>query len=113
MNYKKPPKVFHAKDEIKTKQSVIFPLELFSAINNICTYNEQKVLLTMLGCKGDGSFSPSTQYMLNITGIPQPNHYFDVRKKLINKGYLEEENGSIRVAIDCIMQDANNMKGGS
>jgi hypothetical protein len=96
MKYKIAPQVFHDKED-KPKNFVLYPTELFVAINNLCTGNETKVLLTLLGCKGDGSFSPSTQYMLNTTGIPKANHFSSVRRTLTDKGYLEEHEGNIYV----------------
>lgn len=96
MKYKIAPQVFHDKEE-KPKTFVIYPTELFIAVNNLCSGNEAKVLLTLLGCKGDGSFTPSTQYMLNVTGIPKANHFSSVRKTLTDKGYLQEQDGDIYI----------------
>ena len=76
---KTPPQIFHSKEDPKSN-FLLFPTELFAAVNNQCNGNEAKVLLTLLGCKGDGSFSPSTSYMLKTTGIKRPNHYFEIRK---------------------------------
>lgn len=101
MRYRSAPQIFHDKEE--TKNYVAYPTELFAKINNIFTYNEQKVLLTLLGCKGDGSFSPSTKYMLQMTGITKPNHYFTVRKQLTDSGYLEEKDGDIYIDIEKIL----------
>ena len=97
------PKVFHNKKEA-SDNFVMYPIDLFAKINNTFTYNEQKILLALLGCKGDGTFSPSAQYILNITGIKNKNHYFAARKKLIENGYLEMQEGNIYVNIDKIMQ---------
>ena len=98
-----PPQIFHDKPE-KTKNFVSYPAALFSKINQIFTYNEQKVLLVLLGCKGDGSFAPSTQYMLSMTGISKPNHYFAVRKQLIDAGYIEEKDGDLYISVEKILQ---------
>ena len=102
MTQKAPPQIFHDKEE-KPKSFVAYPTDLFSKINSIFTYNEQKVLLTLLGCKGDGSFSPSTQYMLKMTGISKPNHYFAVRKQLIDLGYIEEQDGDLYIDVEKIL----------
>ena len=104
MRYKPAPQVFHDKDD-KPKSFVMYPTELFTAINNLCSGNEAKVLLTLLGCKGDGSFSPSTQYMLNTTGIPKANHFHSVRKSLTEKGYLEEQGGDIYINTTKILEE--------
>ena len=102
----KAPQVFHTKEE-KPKNFVMYPIDLFSAINNLFNGNESKILLTLLGCKGDGSFSPSTQYMLKMTGITKPNNYFKIRKKLEDKGYIQvDETGNIYVDVDQILADA-------
>ena len=101
---KTTPQVFHDKDEPKNN-FVLYPNNLFAAINKKFTGNEAKILLTLLGCKGDGSFSPSTAYMLNMTGIKHPNHYFATRKKLEEKGYIElDEQGNIYIDINKIIE---------
>ena len=102
----KAPQVFHVKEE-KPKNFVMYPTDLFAAINNLFNGNESKILLTLLGCKGDGSFSPSTQYMLKMTGISKPNNYFKIRKQLEDKGYIQvDETGNIYVDVDQILSDA-------
>ena len=91
------PQIFHDKED-KPKSYLIYPSELFSAINNQLSGNEAKVLLTLLGCKGDGSFSPSTAYMQKMTGITKPNNYYKTRKQLEDKGYIQvDENGNIYI----------------
>ena len=91
------PQVFHDKED-KPKSFMVYPSNLFSAINNQLSGNEAKVLLTLLGCKGDGSFSPSLGYMQKMTGISQPNNYYKTRKKLEDKGYIQvDEKGNIYV----------------
>lgn len=104
MKYKSTPQVFHDKED-KPKNFVMYPTNLFTAINNLCSGNEAKVLLTLLGCKGDGSFSPSTKYMLNLTGIPKANHFHTVRKALTDKGYIEEQEGDIYVNTTKILEE--------
>lgn len=104
MKYKVAPQVFHTKDD-KPRNFVMYPTQLFAAINNLCSGNEAKVLLTLLGCKGDGSFCPSTSYMLNVTGIPKANHFSSVRKALTEKGYIEEQDGDIYVDVPKILEE--------
>jgi formylmethanofuran dehydrogenase subunit A len=104
VKYKSAPQVFHDKEE-KPKYFVMYPTELFIAINNLCTGNESKVLLTLLGCKGDGTFSPSTQYMLNMTGISKSNHFHTVRQNLTKKQYIEENDGDIYVNTTKILEE--------
>lgn len=105
MRYKSAPQIFHNKED-KPKTFVMYPVELFAAINHLCTGNEAKVLLTLLGCKGDGSFSPSTQYILNMTGIPKANHFHSIRKALTDKKYIEEQDGDIYINVDYILEEA-------
>lgn len=104
MKYKSTPQVFHDKDD-KPKNFVIYPTNLFAAINHLCSGNEAKVLFALLSCKGDGSFSPTTQYMLDLTGIPKPNHFHSVRKALTDKGYLEEKGGDIYIDTTKILEE--------
>lgn len=107
MTYQNAPQVFHAKED-NPKAFAIYPLNLLEAIHKTCKGNEAKVLLVLLGCKGDGSFSPSTQYMCRMTGISKPNHYFETRKKLEKKGFVEtDENGNLYIDIDRIMVAAS------
>ena len=105
---KTPPQVFHDKDDAKSN-FVQFPNELFAAINNQFNGNEAKILLTLLGCKGDGSFRPSTSYMLKMTGISKPNNYFKIRKQLENQGYIElDEHGNLYVNASEIIKQYQN-----
>lgn len=109
MKYKIAPQVFHDKPD-KPRNFVMYPTELFVAINNLCTGNETKVLLALLGCKGDGSFTPSTQYMLNVTGIPKANHFSSVRRTLTEKGFLQEQDGDIYIDTQKILSEYEKQK---
>lgn len=104
MRYKPAPQVFHDKED-KPKNFVMYPTELVTAINNLFSGNEAKVLLALLGCKGDGSFCASTSYMLKVTGIPYPNHFSKVRKSLTNKGYIEDLEGDIYIDTGKIIKE--------
>ena len=104
IKYNPTPQIFHNKED-KPKQYVIYPTELFSAINTLFSGNEAKVLLTLLGCKGDGSFSPSIEYMLNTTGISKSNHYYTIRKELTKKKYIEELDGDIYIDTNKIIEE--------
>jgi hypothetical protein len=100
------PQLFHnKKDPQKGEAFVFYPQDLLQAINNLCTYNEQRLLLTLLGCKGDGSFSPSIDYILKMSGITKSNHYYVARKDLEKKGYLKVEDGAIYIEPDKIISD--------
>ena len=87
---------------------MFYPQDLLRAINHLWTYNEQRLLLTLLGCKGDGSFSPSTEYILDMTGITKACHYFSVRKTLESRGYIKLTDGSIFVQTHVILDDYKN-----
>lgn len=98
--------LFHDKPDTKKGDNFfVYPQDLLQAINHLCTYNEQRVLLTLLGCKGDGSFSPSAEYMLSMTGITKPSHYFSVRKDLEEREYIKVEDGSMFVQTTRILED--------
>ena len=100
------PQIFHDKPE-KTKNFVSYPSDLFAAINQICNGNEAKVLLTLLGCKGDGSFSPSTAYVQRMSGITQPNNYYRARKALEKKGLIRtDEKGNLYIDTQKIVSKA-------
>ena len=100
------PQVFHDKPE-KAKNFVVYPSDLFAAINQICNGNEAKVLLTLLGCKGDGSFAPSTAYVQKMSGISQPNNYYKTRKQLEKKGLIRtDEQGNLYISTKKILAQA-------
>ncbi len=100
------PQVFHNKPE-RSKNFVSYPAELFAAINQICNGNEAKVLLTLLGCKGDGSFAPSTAYVQKMAGITQPNNYYRARKALEKKGLIQtDEEGNLYIDTKRIVAQA-------
>lgn len=106
MSQKSPPQIFHDKED-KPKSFSVYPNELLAAINNLLSGNEAKVLLVLLGCKGDGSFSPSTVYMQKMTGITQPNNYYKTRKNLEKKGYITtDEKGNIYIDTQKIISEA-------
>ena len=100
------PQVFHDKQD-KPKNFVVYPSDLFAAINQICSGNEAKVLLTLLGCKGDGSFAPSTAYVQKMSGITLPNNYYKVRKQLETRGLLKtDEMGNLYIDTQNILAQA-------
>ena len=101
------PQIFHNKPDT-TKNFVAFPVDLFAAINQICNGNEAKVLLTLLGCKGDGSFAPSSAYVQRMSGITQTNNYYKTRSQLEKKGLIQiAPDGSIHIDTKKIMAQAN------
>lgn len=103
-----PPQVFHDKEN-NPPNFILIPSDLFAAINNICNGTEAKILLTLLGCKGDGSFSPSAQYIQTMTGIAQPNNYYKTRKQLETKGYIEtDEKGNLYINTANILKQYKN-----
>ena len=106
MRGKLAPQLFHDKPDPKKGTNFMFyPQDLIRAINHLCTYNEQRLLLALLGCKGDGTFSPSTEYILDMTGITKACHYFAVRKDLENRGYIKLADGSLFVQTQVILDD--------
>ena len=106
MRGKLAPQLFHDKPDPKKGENFMFyPQDLLRAINHLCTYNEQRLLLTLLGCKGDGSFSPSTEYILDMTGITKACHYFAVRKALEKRDYIKMTEGGMFVQTQVILDD--------
>ena len=102
----KAPQIFHTKDD-KPRSFVMYPTELFAAVNTLFNGNEAKVMLALLGCKGDGSFSPSAQYIQSVTGITHPNNYYKTRKKLEEKGYIEvDKDGNLYINTQKILAQA-------
>lgn len=100
------PQIFHDKED-KPQSYVIFPTELFAAINSQLNGTEAKVLLALLGCKGDGSFSPSVSYMQKMTGITKPNNYYRTRNQLKEKGYIQiDEKENIYIDTQKIIREA-------
>lgn len=90
--------VFHDKEEKPQNNFVLYPNDLFSAVNTIFSGNEAIVLFAWLGCKGDGSFSPNISYMLKLTGISKPENYYRVKRNLVNSPYInEDEYGNIYI----------------
>ena len=103
-----PPQIFHDKED-NPPNFILIPSDLFAAINHLCNGNESKILLTLLGCKGDGSFSPSAQYVQKMTGISQPNNYYKIRKKLEAKGYIETDaKGNLYIDSNKILKQYQN-----
>lgn len=106
MPYKTAPQIFHDKIEAPKNNFVLYPNDLFAAINNIFSPNEATVLLTWLGCKGDGSFVPNISYMLKVTGISTAENYYRIRRGLVDSKYIEEdEEGNIHIDTMKIIQD--------
>jgi hypothetical protein len=94
----KSPQIFHDKVEKPKNNFILYPNDLFSAINTIFSGSEAIVLLAWLGCKGDGSFAPNISYILKLTGISKAENYYRVKRDLVNSPYVEEdEEGNIHV----------------
>ena len=103
MRYRTAPQIFHDKED-KPPNFVMYPNDLFAAINNIFSRNEAIVLLTWLGCKGDGSFSPNISYILKMTGINTAENYYRIKKDLTSSIYVEEEDGNIHIDTNKIIK---------
>lgn len=92
------PQIFHDKEETPKNNFILYPNDLFAAINTIFSGNEVIVMLTWLGCKGDGSFAPHISYMLKMTGISKAENYYRIKRNLVNSPYVsEDENGNIYI----------------
>jgi hypothetical protein len=101
----KSPQIFHDKEEKPKNNFILYPNDLFSAINTIFSGSEAIVLLAWLGCKGDGSFAPNISYLLKLTGISKAENYYRVKRNLANSPYVEEdEKGNIHIDTDKIIE---------
>ncbi len=105
MDTKRAPQIFHGKNIPAGSYFLQFPSELFAAINTLLSGNEAKIMLTLLGCPGDGSFCPSSEYMLKMTGIDSRENYFRTRKRLIDKGYIEQSDGELYIDPDVLLEE--------
>ena len=109
MKHKTAPQIFHDKEEKPKNNFVLYPSDLFAAINNLFSGNEATILLTWLGCKGDGSFSPNISYMLKTTGISKPENYYRIKRNLIKTPYIEEDEcGNIHIDTNKIIEAWHN-----
>ena len=100
----KTPQIFHDKQDRQTNFMVL-PNDLFAAVNTIFSGREATVLLTWLGCKGDGSFSPNISYVLKMTGMKTAENYYRIKKDLTSSQYIEEdEDGNIHVNTEQIIE---------
>ena len=75
---------------------------LISAMNNLCSGSEVKVLLAVLA---HDSQKMSTSQMQKVTGITKSNNYFRVRKQLLNLGYLTIDDSGMHVNTEKILND--------
>ena len=58
-------------------------------INNLCTGNEAKVMYSILAC--GANTKDNTDYIVKSSGFSK-NHFYTIRKKLLQKGFLMEQN---------------------
>lgn len=75
--------------------------DLASAINNLCSGSEVKVLLAVLSYGG----ASSTAQMQAASGITKSNNYFRTRKQLIERGYLIMSENGVHVNSEKILSD--------
>ena len=107
-NYKKAPKLYHDGDKkpIKGEPVSIIPLHIqraiFNSIDGKCG-NRIKLILTLLGTIGNGSFGISEGWIIKECGF---NHssYIRARKELVNMGWITLTKNEIRVDINAIIK---------
>ena len=61
--------------------------------------NQMKIMTVLLGTAGDGSFRVSEKWICERTGMLQPA-YIRARKALVERGWLQVENGHIYLLLD-------------
>ena len=98
-NYKQAPKLYHNKDNFKSKNFYNLPQELmdcvFQQLDGKCG-NQIKLMTVLLGTLGDGTFGVSEAWICDRTGMIQQT-YNTARKALVERGWIYLENGKIYV----------------
>lgn len=98
-NYKQAPKLYHNKTSFNDKNYYALPQKLmdcvFAQLDGKCG-NQIKLMITLLGTLGDGSFGVSEAWICERTGMVQQT-YSTARKALIDRGWIYLEDGKLYV----------------
>ena len=105
-NYRKAPKLIHngSKPEglfYQLPQNMVS--NIFQKFDGKCG-NQIKLLLVMLGTKGDGTFRLSEKWIMQQTGMTKSN-YHRTMDILEEKGYVTRGNGKVILNIPLLMED--------
>lgn len=107
-NYRKAPKLYHiGSKNIKDKKEPTFVIpqriiqKIFSGIDGN-KGNQIKLIMTLLGTIGDGSFAVTEAWITNVCGFSQPA-YINARKALIKLGWVTLSKNIMTVNIENIL----------
>ena len=106
-NYRRAPKLYHVGSKAATNnESVsIIPKHIYDAIFNSIDGkcgNQIKLILTLLGTIGDGSFGVSEAWILKSCGFSHTS-YIRARKELVKMGWVTLTKGNLSVIINNIL----------
>lgn len=106
-NYRRAPKLYHVGSKAATNnESVsIIPKHIYDAIFNSIDGkcgNQIKLILTLLGTIGDGSFGISEAWILKSCGFSHTS-YIRARKELVRMGWITLTKGNLSVIINNIL----------
>lgn len=113
-NYRKAPKLYHDsnKAELGLGNYYSIPQRLVDVIFSKLDGkkgNQIKLIITLLGTIGNGSFGVSEKWVTDSCGFSQPR-YIDARKALIKLNWVELKNGAIIVRIKNMLKDWKEME---
>lgn len=107
-NYRKAPKLYHiGSKNIKDKKEPTFVIpqriiqKIFSGIDGN-KGNQIKLIMTLLGTIGDGSFAVTEAWITEVCGFSQPA-YINARKALVNLGWVTLSKNIMTVNIENIL----------
>ena len=113
-NYRNAPKLIHngSKSEGLFYQLPQKMVEhIFQNFDGKCG-NQIKLLIVMLGNKGDGAFRFSEKWITQHTGMSKSN-YHRAMESLIEKNYVIRENGKLILNLPLLMEDAHDEQEGT
>lgn len=104
-NYRKAPQFYHNGTKVLGERFYQLPQQLMDIIFHKFdgkNGNVLKLLMVLIGTKGDGSFGISENWIKERTGIDKQNYHRSL-DKLIALGYVTRENGKIILNLEAIM----------
>ena len=113
-NYRNAPKLIHngSKSEGLFYQLPQKMVEhIFQNFDGKCG-NQIKLLIVMIGNKGDGAFRFSEKWITQHTGMSKSN-YHRAMESLIEKNYVIRENGKLILNLPLLMEDPHDEQEGT
>lgn len=113
-NYRKAPRLIHNGSKSKglfyqLPQNMVE--NIFQNFDDKCG-NQIKLLIALLGNKGDGSFRLSEEWITQHTGMSKSN-YHRTMDSLVEKGYVTRENGRVILNLPLLLEDYHDEQEGS